>query len=153
MNITTNENGSVIAELKATPPHNPVASKENAICDLVTSRGPIIGRQNDVHLIKLKARIGDVVVGEVFIRRTPDLPHDRICSLYVLPSYRRCGIGRSLMQAAIEEFGKERELRLRAHPGFVAGPKPDQNDLLDFYRSLGFVSYDELGGMKRSPCI
>jgi GNAT superfamily N-acetyltransferase len=153
MKISTNENDRVIAEPKVTPPRSSFASKENALCGLEISQAPTVGRQNSIHLIKLKAKVGGVMVGEVFIRRTPDLSYDLICSLYVLPSHRRCGIGRSLMEKAIEDFGKERELRLRAKPGFSDGSAPGQNDLIGFYYSLGFASFDDAGNMKRSTGI
>ena len=57
------------------------------------------------------------------------------------------------MEKAIEDFGKERELRLRVKPGFSGGSAPDQNDLIGFYYSLGFASFDDAGNMKRSSSI
>ena len=111
--------------------------------------GPTAGYDGGVQLTKLEARAGDNKIGEVFVRQQPDLPYDRITNLFVADSHRGQGIGRSLMEKAIGDFGKERELRLRATPGFSQGDAPKQDDLVNFYSQLGFITFDDKGNMKR----
>jgi DNA-directed RNA polymerase beta subunit len=115
----------------------------------VLSYTPPAGAIGGVTLTKLQAHLGDEKVGEVFIRQQPELSHDRITNLFVSDKHRGAGIGRSIMERAIADYGKDRELQLRANPGFSQADAPDQDDLIRFYKTLGFATFDDQGNMKR----
>ena len=60
--------------------------------------------------------------------------------LAVAPEHRRCGIGRSMMEAA------ERELRKLGCPKINLQVRKTNTDVIEFYRRLGF-SVDEVVGL------
>ena len=61
-----------------------------------------------------------------------------IQDILVRPDYQRSGIGRKLMQSTLEEFDYIRQTVLMTD---------DSEETKAFYRSLGFISSNELGGL------
>ncbi|SDJ99477.1 GNAT family N-acetyltransferase [Alkalibacterium thalassium] len=61
-----------------------------------------------------------------------------IQDILVRPDYQRSGIGRKLMQSTLEAFDYIRQTVLMTD---------DSEETKAFYRSLGFISSNELGGL------
>ena len=57
-------------------------------------------------------------------------------SVYVVPSHRRRGVARAIMDEAMRYAREARLLRLTLHPSDEARP---------LYEALGFVALDEMG--------
>lgn len=60
----------------------------------------------------------------------------RVHSVYVVPSARRCGVARAIMEELLRFAREAQVIRLKLHPSEVARP---------LYRALGFIDLDEMG--------
>lgn len=116
----------------------------------VVKSDQIVGPDGSMQLHKFVANNPEGgMMGEVFARIDPNEDYINVQNLFVAPEHRENGVGRSLMEEVIGTYGKDRELRLRARPGHITQGSPEQSDLINFYSSLGFETYDEEGAMRR----
>lgn len=87
-----------------------------------------VAQLSDQRLCAWVARIDDEVVGYCIAEK--ETTQNRIKALYILPSYQKQGIGKSLMETATTWFGSDKKIYLN-----VASYN---SKAIAFYQKLGF---------------
>jgi len=89
---------------------------------------------------------GEKLIGTVAIRRESDF-NCELCRMYVLPQYRRQGLGRLLLDTA------EKEARLRGFTEMHLKTAAVLVEAIKLYQSVGFAKTDRVPGSKNCSLV